>query len=437
MGDLRAAIDALDLAALGADLYGHVAEWYPWQRSITGEGLRRQLQAIGAHLPLTVHEVPSGTAVFDWTVPREWNLREAYIADSTGRRVVDVADHALHVMGYSVPVRARMPKATLAEHVFTDPGHPHRIPYRTSYYQERWAFCMAHAAWEALPDGEYEVVIDASLEDGALSYGECILPGETQEIFLVSAHACHPGLANDNCSGLAVAMRLAQLLSGVRRRYTYHFIFGPGTIGAITWLARNEARAQQVAHGLTLACVGDAGPFHYKQSRREEAAVDRAVAQTYLELGVPHGVLPFSPYGYDERQYCSPGFNLPVGCFMRAQPGGFPEYHSSDDNLDLVRPEALAEALRVLAEVVVRCEGNARYRNLNPKCEPQLGKRGLYDAIGGRSDAKGLQIAMLWVLNYSDGGHDLLAIAARSGLPWAQVRTAADKLLAAELLVEV
>jgi aminopeptidase-like protein len=411
------------------------AELYPICRSITGDGVRKTLAALARSIPLTVEEVPSGTRVLDWTVPREWNIRDAWIAGPDGRRVVDFADSNLHVLGYSVPLRERMPLARLREHLFTLPDQPDLIPYRTSYYNEAWGFCMAHSRMEALEEGEYEVCIDSSLEDGSLSYGECFQAGEQREEVLISCHTCHPSLANDNLAGIAVATALARTLADRRRRYSYRFLFIPGTIGSITWLARNEELAGRIRHGLVLTCLGDAGGMTYKRSRRGTADIDRTVAHV-LERSGPHEIRDFSPWGYDERQYCSPGFDLPVGCLMRTPHGEFPEYHTSADDLDLVRPEFLADSLRHLLAIVAVLEANRAYTNLSPKGEPQLGSRGLYQAIGGEADRQSAQLALLWVLNQSDGSHDLLDIAERSGLPFETVATAAERLREADLLGE-
>ena len=432
--DFMTTIDAAEAAQW---MCGRIRDWYPICRSITGEGLRETLRRIADHAPLTLYEVPSGTPVFDWRVPQEWNIRDAYVKDAAGRRVVDFRAHNLHVLGYSVPVKKTASLAELKEHCFTLPEHPEWIPYRNSYYAENWGFCLTQHQLDTLEDGEYEVCIDATLADGSLTYGECFLPGETEEEILFSAHACHPSLANDNLSGLALATYLAKVLGKVERRYSYRFIFAPGTIGAITWLARNEERAGKIRHGLILACLGDPGATTYKKSRRGNAEIDLAAQYVLERSGPPFAVLDFSPYGYDERQYCSPGFNLPVGCFMRTPPGGYPEYHSSADNLDLVRPECLADSLAKILGVLEVLEGNATYRNLNPKCEPQLGKRGLYGAIGGRTDAKALEMSMLWVLNYSDGEHSLLDIARMAPYSFHYIRAAADALLNAGLLAEI
>jgi aminopeptidase-like protein len=413
---------------VGEELHRMVAELYPICRSITGDGVRRTLEVVGRELDLEVHEVPSGTQVLDWTVPREWNVRDAWVAGPAGRRMIELQDSNLHLMSYSVPVQAVMPLAELRQHLHTLPEHPDWIPYRTSYYAEQWAFCASQRLVDSLPDGDYQVCVDTTLADGHLTYAEHLVPGRTQDEVLVSCHVCHPSLANDNLSGIAVATRLGRMLGRSRPRYSYRFLFIPGTIGSITWLARNEDRVGRIRHGLVLACVGDPGGFTYKRSRRGDAEVDRAVAHVLERSGRAHRVVNFSPYGYDERQFCSPGFDLPVGCLSRTQYAAYPEYHTSADDLDLVRPEHLQESLEVAWEVLQVLEGNRRYLNLNPKGEPQLGKRGLYGSIGGRSDAEERQMAMLWVLNLSDGDHTLLDVADRARLPFSVVADAAREL---------
>lgn len=415
-------------------MHALAAELYPIRRSLTGDGVRATLERIGREIPLSVREVPSGTPAFDWTVPREWNLRAAWIEGPTGERVVDAADSSLHVLGYSVPVRRRMPLSELRAHLFTLPDAPDLIPYRTSYYQERWGFCLPHSQAEALSDGEYEVCIDSTLADGALTYGECVLEGETDDEVLISTHVCHPELANDNLSGIVVATALAGALADARRRHTFRFLFIPGTIGSIVWLARNEQQAERIRHGLVLTCVGDPGNPTYKRSRRGDCTIDRAVEHALRHSGETFSVRDFTPYGYDERQYCSPGFDLPVGCLMRTPWGEFPAYHTSADNLDLIRPEALASTLRTCTAAIETIERNATYVNSNPKCEPQLGKRGLYEATGGAADPRSAQMAMLWVLNGSDGDSSLLDIAERAGMPFTAIADAADRLLEHGLL---
>jgi aminopeptidase-like protein len=421
----------------GEELYKLVAELYPICRSITGDGVRRTLEIVGREVGgLEVSEVPTGTRVLDWTVPREWNVRDAWVADAAGQRVVDFQASNLHLLGYSVPVRATMPLAELRQHLFTLPDHPDWVPWRTSYYAERWGFCASQRLVDSLPDGDYEVCVDTTLADGHLTYGEHLVEGRTDEEVLVSCHVCHPSLANDNLSGIAVATGLARRLAGSRPRYSYRFLFAPGTIGSITWLDRNEDRVGRIRHGLVLACVGDPGGFTYKRSRRGDADIDRAVAHVLGRSGRPHRVVDFTPYGYDERQYCSPGFDLPVGCLSRTPYAAYPEYHTSADDLDLVGPAQLQESLEVCWEVVQVLEADRRYVNLSPKGEPQLGRRGLYGQIGGRSDAEERQMAMLWVLNQSDGRMSLLDVAERSGVPLALLAEVAAALEEAGLLAE-
>ena len=413
---------------VGAEMFTLAAKIYPFCRSITGNGVRQTLREVGAHIPLDIHEVPTGTPVLDWTIPREWNIRDAYIKNERGEKIVDFNRSNLHVMSYSVPVQRRMSLAELKQHVYTLPDQPDLIPYRTSYYAENWAFCMPHRQFEALRDETYEVLIDSSLTEGHLTYGEYLHKGETQDEFLLSAHVCHPSLANDNCSGIALLTHLAKRISRLRTRYSYRFLFAPGTIGAITWLARNEDLVHRIKHGIVVSMVGDRGGPTYKKSRRGNTEIDRAMIHSLGHSGLTPTIEEFSPYGYDERQYCSPGFNLPVGLFSRSKFGAIPEYHTSADNLDFIRPEALGESYRLMSETIGAIEGNGVYCNTVPKGEPQLGKRGLYGAIGGDKDAAAANMAMLWILNLSDGTNSLLDIAERANLPFAVVQRTAKLL---------
>jgi aminopeptidase-like protein len=418
----------------GETMMALVEELFPICRSITGNGVRQTLAILRRHIDLEVHEVPSGTPVLDWTVPLEWNIRDAYIAHSDGRHVVDFRTNNLHIVQYSRPIDAVMPLSELRSHLHTLPDRPDWIPYRTCYYSEDWGFCLTHNQLSGLTDGRYRVVIDSDLAAGHLTYGELLIPGESNDTILFSCHICHPSLANDNLSGIAVATMLARHIDMLRPRHTYRFLFIPGTIGSLTWLARNEDKLGDVAHGLVLSCLGDAGGMTYKQSRRGNAAIDRIVAHVLAHDKVPHRITPFIPYGYDERQYCSPGFDLPVGCLMRTPNGQYGEYHSSADNLSLLRRENLVHSLAVLQRIVAVIEGNAVYRSRNPKGEPQLGRRGLYGALGGQRAASYDQMALLWVLNLADGRHSLLDVAERAAIPFATIRAAADALVAAELL---
>ena len=417
----------------GAQLHAFASELYPICRSITGAGTRATLDAVSRIVPLERVEVPTGTKVFDWDVPREWNIRDAWIKNAAGERVVDFQRHNLHVMSYSTPVRARMSLAELRPHLFSLPEQPTWIPYRTSYYRDNWGFCLTHEALQALPEGEYEVCIDSTLEPGALSFGQAVLPGDSSEEILIWTHVCHPSLANDNLSAIAVAAHLARSLATRPRALTYRFVFAPTTIGAITWLALNEAHVGRIKHGLVLASLGDRGSFVYKRSRRGDAEVDRVLEYV---IGTEGSVEDFSPYGYDERQFCSPGFDLPVGRFSRTPNGRYPEYHSSADNLDFITAESLGASLEACERVCSVLEGNVRYRNLLPKCEPRLGPRGLYRNATGRNPSE-FEHALLWVLNQSDGTRDLLSIARRSRLDFAVIANAATAARDAGLLEAV
>ncbi len=423
--------------SVGERMYTLAAELYPICRSITGNGVRQTLDIIERMTPLARSEVPTGTPVLDWTVPKEWNITDAYVKNAAGERVVDFRRHSLHVLNYSTPIRATLPLSELKQNIFTLPDQPDLIPYRTSYYAERWGFCMSHNALQALPEGEYEVCIDSTLSDGRLTYAEHVHPGESEEEVLLCAHTCHPSLANDNCSGMALLAHLAAAMAPLKTRYTYRFLFAPGTIGAITWLARNEhGAAKRVKHGLVLSCVGEAGGPTYKRTRRGDAPIDRIMARALRQDAPQANIIDFFPYGYDERQYNSPGFNLDVGLFQRSQFATFPEYHTSGDNMDFIKPEHLEASLRIVAQAIDALEHDVRYVNTAPQGEPQLGRRGLYAAIGGDKDAYASNMAMLWILNLSDGEHSLADIAERANIPIAQVEATATLLKEKGLLAD-
>lgn len=429
--DLKKSLESQDI---GQEIYKIITDLYPICRSITGNGVRESLRIIKDYIDLEIHEVPTGTEVFDWEVPKEWNIKDAYIKNLKGERVVDFNKLNLHVVNYSVPVNKLVGLEELKSHIFTLQDYPNRIPYRTSYYKESWGFCLSHEQFLTMQDAEYEVCIDSTLEPGHLTYGEYYLQGETQEEILISCHICHPSLCNDNLSGIALATLLAKHLSQSARRYSYRFVFIPGTIGSITWLALNEDKVYNIKHGLVLTGVGDAGKFTYKKSRRGNADIDRAVIHVLKSSNQAHQVIDFFPYGYDERQYCSPGFNLPVGCFMRSSHGQYSEYHTSADNLSFVQPEYLTQSFSQCLSVLNVLENNQIYLNQNPKCEPRLGKRGLYRAIGGHAEEQVNELALLWVLNLTDGEHTLLDIAEQSKFSFDVIKKAADALLETGLL---
>ena len=406
-----------------------MTEAYPICRSITGDGVRRTLDLVDKALPDDVRlqrtGVPSGTTVFDWTIGDEWNVREAWVRGPDGSTVVDLADHTLHLVGYSTPVETTLPLAELREHLHSLPEHPDWIPYRTSYYHRDWGFCLRHRDLEALPPGDYDVLVDATLEPGELVYGEVVLPGRTDEEVVVSSHVCHPSLVNDNLSGIAVAIELVRRLSERRRRFTYRFLFAPGTIGSLAWLSQNPSVLPRIRHGLVITGLGGGGPLVYKQTLRGDRPID--LAATHVVEARGGEVRGYSPYGYDERQFNAVGFDLPVGRLTRTPHGEYPEYHTSADDLGFVGDAELQEALDAIVEIVEVLEGDETYRNLSPYGEPQLGKRALYPTTGGRA-ATDEVMAMLWTLALTDGATSLLEVARRSGLRFADVRRAADQL---------
>jgi len=417
----------------GQALYAFASQLYPICRSITGNGVRQTLDLIGRHIDLKRHEVASGTKVFDWEVPLEWNIDDACVLGPDGERVVDFRAHNLHIVSYSEPIRRTLSLEELQPHCHSLPAHPDWIPYRTSYYRRHWGFCLADRVLQGLPRGRYEARVDSSLAPGSLSYAECVLPGSSKDEVLFFTHVCHPSLANDNTSGMAIATFLAGWIGSQPRRYSYRFVFAPGTIGSLCWLSRNQQRLKHVRHGLVLGLLGDPGALTYKRSRRGNCEIDQLLAYLVAAEEPPGNVIDFEPYGYDERQLCSPGFNLPVGRLTRSVNDGYPQYHSSADDLKLINAARLQRSLEVCQRAVSILETNRRYVNLSPKGEPRLGKRGLYGATGGRSPAD-RERAMLWVLNQSDGSASLLDIAQRSGLSYAAIQIAADELGGAGLL---
>jgi aminopeptidase-like protein len=401
-------------------------ELQPICRSITGDGLRKTLHILGRKLPLTIHEVPSGTPVLDWTVPNEWNIRDAYIKNAQGERLVDFQQCSLHVVNYSTPIKATMTRKELEPHLHSIPERPDAIPYKTSYYHEAWGFCLSHNQRNSLGDGPFEICIDSSIKPGALTYAELVVPGSQPDEFLVSTHCCHPYMANDNLSGIGLSVQLAKRLLKSQPRLTYRFLFIPGTIGSITWLALNDS--SRIRHGLVLTCLGDPHAFTYKKTRLGNAVIDRVASHVLSHSGSSHVTEDFIPYGYDERQYNSPGFKLPVGTLMRTPNGRYPQYHTSDDNLDFITPKALAGSYDSLCSIIEIFEHDGKFLNLSPRGEPQLGRRGLYD--GSQEET----MALLWVLNFSDGTFSLLDIADRAKVPFARIKHAAERLMTAGLL---
>jgi aminopeptidase-like protein len=430
--DLRGGAPAGEVAALGESMHADMARMYPLCRSLSGDGVRATLDILEETLSLERREVPSGTRAFDWTVNDEWNVRDAYIADQQGRRVIDFREHNLHLVSYSIPVRARMTLEELRPHLHSLPDRPDWIPYRTTYYNRTWGFCLPHRQLQELDEGPYDVVVDATLEPGHLTYGELVVPGESTDEVMLTAHLCHPSIANDNLAGIVVATRVARLLRSLERRHlTYRFLFAPGTIGSITWLSRNADVLPSLRHGLVLTGLGGPGALVYKRSRHGSRDIDRAAGHVVGRRGGE--VRAYSPYGYDERQFNSIGFDLPFGRLSRTPHGEYPEYHTSADNLSYVRPPELVDAYTAVLEIIDVLENDRTYRNLSPYGEPQLGKRGIYPTTGGRS-ASDAVMAMLWTLGYSDGSTSLLDIARVADLSFTDIRAAATTLAGARLL---
>lgn len=438
MSESKIDLTQLDSSSIGEKIYQLMEELYPICRSITGEGVRQTLSIMQRHIPLEMCEVNTGQQAFDWLVPQEWDIKDAYIKDKSGQKIVDFKKSNLHVVNYSVAVDKIVSLSELKEHLHTLPEHPDWIPYRTSYYNSTWGFCLSQKQFDKLEEGDYQVFIDAEHKDGSLTYGEYFISGESKDEILIFAHCCHPSLCNDNLSGLTLSTFLANYLSNKSLRYSYRFIYTPATIGSITWMSQNEDKLKNIRHGLVSAVVGDPGHMTYKKTRAGDAEIDRAVLhvlhQKQKQQGDKYDVLDFLPWGYDERQFGSPGINLSVGRLTRTPNGCYPEYHTSADNLDLVTAAALADSYETYLKVFDVLENNQTYNNLSPKCEPQLGKRGLYRKTGGHTDVGQRELAYLWVLNMSDGKNSLLEIAERADMAMDVIVSAAADLKGCGLL---
>ena len=423
------------MSDIGRNMYELAERLFPICRSITGNGFRQSLEMIREIVPeIQVFEVPSGTAVYDWTVPKEWNIRGGWIKNMQGETIIDFNDCNLHVMGYSIPVHQTISREELSEHVYTQPEQPEWIPYVTSYYKERWGFCMSERQKQALTDVEYEVYIDSTLEDGFLTYGELVLPGETDDEIFFSTYLCHPSMANNELSGPCVQTELIKYLKSLsHRRYTYRFVFIPETIGSITYLSRNlEALQQHVKAGFVLSCVGDNRTYSMVSTKYEDTLADR-VLNNVLKFHYPDYIrYSFIKRASDERQYGSAGVNLPVCAFCRSKYHEYPEYHTSADNMDLISPEGLSGAYEVMVKVINALENNYFYQ-MQCKCEPQLGKRGLYPTVsqkGTKGDARYMQD----FIAYADGRNDLIGISNILDIPVDKLIPIKDQLMEHHLL---
>ena len=408
-------------------------------RSLTGEGNRESLRILSELVDLKVHEIPSGTTCFDWTVPPEWNAREAWIKDPNGNIVVDFRENNLHLLGYSTPIHAKMSLAELKKNLYSLPDHPDWIPYRTSYYKERWGFCLTHNQLMSLPEGEYEVLIDSTLDkSGSMTIADAVIEGETDKEIMFSTYICHPSMANNELSGPLVQAFLYQTIKSLgKTRYTYRFAFLPETIGAIYYLSQHgEHLKEKLRAGYVLNCIGDAGKFTYKRSRQLTSLADRAAETVLAQTKIGCNAEDFFPLGSDERQYCSPHFDLPMGSVMRTRYYNYPEYHTSADNKDFISFEAMETSVSRLLDIVKLLEANAYYVNHMPHCEPQLGKRGLYPNLGSDTSTRLRVGAMMWTLNLADGKHDLIDIIRRSGQPYSEILEVVKTLTEHGLLVQ-
>lgn len=401
---------------IGQEMYLLIKDLYPLCRSITGNDVRKTHDIIRKHVQLQTHEVPTGTIVYDWTIPKEWNINDAYVMSPDGKKIIDFKKSNLHVVSYSIPIRKKISLVELKQHLHTLPEQPDVIPYLTSYYSEDWGFCLSHNQFLELKDGQYDVVIDSSLADGNLTYSEYYIKGKKDDEILITCYTCHPSMCNDNLSGVVLATFLAKHLSGLSLNYSYRFLFIPETIGAIAWLCLNEKNTSKIKHGLVITCAGDSGSSTYKKSRRGNAEIDLAAINVLQNSGTKFNVVDFFPSGSDERQFCSPGFNLPMGSLMKTMYGKFKEYHTSADNLEFVNAKSLADSFTKYLQILFVLENNDKYLNLNPKCEPLLSKRGLYKTLGGQKVDDLTKNAIQWVLNLSDGENSLLDISNKSGI---------------------
>ena len=444
----------MDVNSSGGKMHDLIKRLFPICRSITGNGVRESLQIIRDFIHISIHEIPSGTKVFDWTVPKEWNINDAYIKNSHGEKIIDFKKSNLHILNYSVPINKKIPFSELKNHLFSLPEYPDKIPYLTSYYKENWGFCVSHNQLKTLQDEVYEVFIDSTLEKGNLTYGELYLEGKNKDEILFTTYVCHPSLCNDNLSGVSLLVFLAEKLMNEELNHSYRFLFIPETIGAITWLSTNENKTSRIKQGLVATCLGDNGISTYKKTKNGNTLIDKIVLKVLKESNSSFNVIDFFPSGSDERQFSSPGFDLSIGSLMRTPYGNFDEYHTSGDDLNFVKSENLQDTFEKYCKIVDLLEReqsitdtnisdseksdetdlSKKYISLNPKCEPQLGKRGLYRMVGGQKESNIDELSIFWIMCFSDGNHSLKYISNRSGIDLDKLEKTANQLYEKNLL---
>lgn len=426
-----------DSDSTGEQILAFAKQLFPITRSLTGEGVRQTLMLIQEQVPgLVIQELPSGTRCFDWTVPQEWQISEAYIEDASGNRIIDFRNHNLHVVGYSMPVDETLELEELQKHLHSLPNMPTAIPYVTSYYADRWGFCLTHVQREQLKPGRYRAVIKSEKFDGVLNYAELILKGSSEKEVLISTYVCHPSMANNETSGPSVVTYIAKWLASIDRRYTYRIVFLPETIGSICYLSQNlpAMKAGTVA-GFNVSCIGDDRTYSMIESRKANTLTDRVAKHVLAHIGTPTQIHTFLERGSDERQYCSPGVDLPVVGLSRTRFSSYPEYHTSHDDFNVVTASGLKGGYEFVKACIELLEGNRRYIAAQ-LCEPQLGRRGMYPSLGAGRIETAVE-DMLNVLAYSDGATDLLEISERCAMPFDRARRAANLLLSEDLLRQV
>ena len=426
--------------SVGEKMYNLCDKMFPICRSITGVGVRHTLSVIREVVPeITVHEVPTGTKVFDWTVPKEWRISDAWVKNSKGEKIIDFKKHNLHVLGYSIPVDKKVNLAELKKYLYTQQDQPDAIPYVTSYYKERFGFCLSQKQYDALPEDIYHMFIDSELFNGSLTYGELIIPGESDEEILISTYFCHPSMANNELSGPAVSVYLAKwLMEKESRRYTYRFVYVPETIGSITYLSQEnhlEYLKKHVIAGWNLSCVGDDRTYSVVSTRYGNTLADRVTKNILRFIYPNYKQYSFLQRGSDERQYNAPGVDLPVCGFSRSKYGEYPEYHTSKDDMGLISPAGLSGAYNVMTECIEALENNRRYK-IQCFGEPQLGKRGLYPTISQKGNYD--EVATLTnFIAYADGKNDLFDISEIINVPVKNLIPVVKKLSAVDLIKAV